>query len=390
MRMLKIRAMQLLVLVKYYLTVLFVIVFRKKEKNVWLISERGDEARDNGFAFFEYMRKEHKEIDARFVISKNSHDFKKVEKYGDKIIYYRSWKHMYYFILAKYLISTHNMGFSPEFRSMTKLNENKLVYCKGKKIFLQHGITKDDLPILYYDKTGMDLFICGAKKEYDYVSSRFGYPKGLVQYTGFSRYDNLANEPNKTILLMPTWRQNFYKMSDEEFEKTEYFKRYNSLINNKKLNGILEKYGYKMIFYPHYEIQKRIGLFETSCKNVVIAKMENYSVPDLLRQNSLMITDFSSVYFDQAYLGKPVIYYHFDYDNYRNGHYGEGYFSYKRDGFGPIVGEEEELIRRIGRYFENGFKVEEKYKRRVGEFFWYQDKNNSGRIYEAIMGLEEK
>ena len=369
----------------YFITLVFVLIFKNKKENVWLISERGDEARDNGFAFFEYLISKHPEINAKYVISMSSPDLKKLDNVlKSNIIKYQSWKHMYYFITSKVLISSHIMGYSPEFRMMGKLQRKKLLYFKGKQVFLQHGITKDDSPGLYFNNTNLDIFICGAKREYDYINKKFKYTNNAVKYTGFARFDNLKNDINKTILLMPTWRENLYHLSNEEFVHSKYFNKYLSLINNKELDLLLEKFNYKLIFYPHYEIQKRINLFNTSCKNIIIADSKLYSVPILLKQTSLLITDFSSVFFDVAYMNKPIIYYHFDYDEYRREHYKEGYFSYKKDGFGDICTQEKEVINKIEYYLNNNFQVEKYYLDKIKDFFVYRDKNNCERIFAEI------
>ena len=60
-------------------------------RDVWLISERGTDARDNGYWFFRYMQKSHKEKNSYYVIDKSSEDFKKLEQYGH-IIQYKSFQ----------------------------------------------------------------------------------------------------------------------------------------------------------------------------------------------------------------------------------------------------------------------------------------------------------
>lgn len=390
MNMFKIRISQFWVLLKYYIVVLYVIAFRRKTINTWLISERGDEARDNGFVFFKYLKNNHPEIKCKYIINKKSVDIEKVKPYINDVIYYRSIKHIYYFILSKYLISSHIMGYSPDFRSMGKLDRKKLLYYRGYKIFLQHGIVKDNTPGLYYDNTKLDLFICGANNEYNYVNSNFHYPKNIVKYTGLARFDDLDNSFDNTILLMPTWRENLYKLTDDEFKKTNYFIRYNSLINNQLLNSFLKEKGFKLIFYPHYEIQKRINCFNTTMSNIIIADSKNYSVPVLLKKNSLLITDYSSVYFDQAFLKKPVIYYQFDYEEYRAFHYKEGWFSYQNNGFGSIVKNEDELLKVLFRCFDNNFELESKYLTRINDTFKFNDKNNCERIFNEIIKIDYK
>ena len=106
------------------------------------------------------------------------------------------------------------------------------------RVFLQHGITKDDSPWLYYNATKFRYFICGAKREYEYVKEKFGYPEGNVIYTGFSRFDNLYNNKvnEKQILIMPTWRNWLREVNSLgekiDFTETSYYKNWSSLLEN--------------------------------------------------------------------------------------------------------------------------------------------------------------
>ena len=63
----------------------------------------------------------------------------------------------------------------------------------NNRVFLQHGITKDDAIMFYYKNTYFKYFICGAKKEFEYINEKFGYPDNNVIYTGFPRFDSLHN-----------------------------------------------------------------------------------------------------------------------------------------------------------------------------------------------------
>ena len=268
-----------------------------------------------------------------------------------------------------------------------RLQRYRLLKINGKLVMLQHGITKDYLSFWKPNIINLSLLIAGAKPEYEYFISKYGFNKDTVKYTGFARFDNLEKKESNNILFMPTHRIYLHNMSDKEFIKTDYFSKLNSLINNKKLIKLLNDNNLNFIFYIHFEFQKYIHLFNTNCNKIKIASINKYDVQDLLINSCLLITDYSSVFFDYAYMEKPVIYYQFDYKDFRKGHYEEGYFSYKNDGFGPIVSEEENIIKNIKLNINNRFKLEQKYIKKILIYFPIKDKNNCQRIYEEIKKL---
>lgn len=360
----------------------------KNYKEVWLISERGTEARDNAYHLYRYIRMNHPEINIYYVIDKKSSDLNKVKELGS-IVYYRSLKHHILFAAAEVKISTHIMGYAPDVICYQRFDKLGLV--KGKKVFLQHGITKDDMTALYYKNVNLDLFICGAKPEYTYVLEQFGYPDSIAKYLGFCRFDNLIDQSkmNKTILFMPTWRlYHGAEQTEAGFITSEYYKKIQDLITNQELINFLEKNKYQLIFYPHYEIQRFLKLFTVTSKSIVLANKESYDVQDLLLKSQVLITDYSSVFFDFAYMGKPVIYYQFDEDEFRENHYKEGYFNYRGDGFGPVYNNTDDVVQYLIKVIADSNQDE--YKERLDRFFVLHDKNNCERNYSAIKNLLEE
>ena len=85
----------------------------KTYKDLWIVSERGIDARDNGYHFYKYLKSAHPEINAVYIISKDSPDRKKVVEFGN-LVEYGSFKHYLSFILAKVKVSTHIDGYSPD------------------------------------------------------------------------------------------------------------------------------------------------------------------------------------------------------------------------------------------------------------------------------------
>lgn len=364
------------------LSILFIIgnimkLWRKDLRNIWLISERGIDARDNAFVFYQYLKEKHPEINAYYIIDKKSADYNKVKRYGN-IIQYCSLKHYLYLAIAKYKISTHDQGYTPNMVIFHWIHKLPFHFF-GKKVFLQHGITKDKIPWYYRSECKPDLFVCATQEEYNFIKKYFGQHSPQLQLLGFCRYDNLIQQekPKKQILLMPTWRKEIH--TKEDFLKSEYFKHYQSLFQNDKFVEYLKKHNLKLIFYPHIEFQKYLNCF-TPSENVILADMKQYNVQQLLIESEILITDYSSVFFDFAYLNKPIFFYQFDYKYFFEHHYDRGYVKFEN--FGEVTTNEEELVNSILHPTLNTNR--EEYLRSL---YKYRDTNNCERTYQKVLKL---
>ena len=378
-------------LTKYYLFYPLAILLYGR-KNLWLICERSNEARDNGYWMFKYVREEHPEIKCFYLIDFNSPDFKKVQVLGNTVKY-GSLKHRLMFIAAKYRLSTHLLNYSPNdvvYQLVFKCGFlKKILFMPGKNIFLQHGITINNHPMLYASNAKIDLFICGAEPEYDFIRKTFGYSDDNAKYTGFARFDTLnSTNVKKEILIMPTWRNYVSNLNTCDFKTTEYYNKWQSLLNNVFFVSEIQKLGVNIIFFPHSKVQKFIHEFSSISKNIVIANKDSYDVQHSLKNASLLITDYSSVFFDFAYMRKPCIYYQFDKNDFEKKHYKPGYFKYDLMGFGEIVCDEQELITLIVDYARNDFPVKQMYLNRIDSFFPKYDANNCSRIFDSVVNLK--
>ena len=251
----------------------------------------------------------------------------------------------------------------------------------------------NNVKYLYYKKTRFELFICGAKPEYEYIKKNFGYPKQNICYLGFPRFDNLYNRRinKKQIAIFPTWRSWLKDLkSVEEFKKTDYYKKYQSLLNNDDLIKYLEKRGITLYFYLHKNVDRFSKAFDSKCNNIKIISSNMSIILNLIAESAMIVTDYSSISIDCAYMKKPLIYYQFDKKKFRLSHLEEGYFSYEKMGFGPVVLNENELVRKLINYCDSGFKMESKYLQNVDNFFTIRDNKNCERIYNKIKTLDRK
>ena len=96
----------------------------------------------------------------------------------------------------------------------------------------------------------------------------------------------------------------------------------------------------------------------------------------------MMITDYSSACWDAYYLEKPILFYQFDLKQYNetNG----SYIDMEKDLFGDCCTKQNELVRLIREYAENGFREKETYTAMRENLFVARDHDNCKRIYEYI------
>lgn len=363
---------------------------KRKRKDLWLICEDENEARDNGFWLYRYIRQQHPEQDCVYAINKNSVDYQKVKDLGE-VIQYGSYRHWVYYLAASKNISSQKGG-KPNPAICYVLEVSGLL--KNKRAFLQHGVIGNDLPWLYYENTKMSLFVCGAQKEYEYVRDIFGYPEGTVQYLGLARFDGLHDLSVKKnqILVMPSWREWIATPTSKSsslddmssFISTEYFQKWNEFLNSSEIMEILEKNNLRMIFYPHRNMQKYLQYFTSGSQRILIADWREYDVQQLLKESAYLITDYSSISMDFGYMRKPMLYYQFDEDKFRRGQYGEGYFKYREIGFGPACTELSEVEQILKNAAENNFSQDDVYLKREEVFFPLYDRMNCERNYQAI------
>ena len=108
----KLRNKQLYILLRYSVAKVLSYLLPAKlfAKDLWLVCERGTDARDNGYFFYKYLREKHPHIPCVYVITRNSPDYNKVATLGN-VVHYGSLQHLYYINTAKHLISTHAAGF---------------------------------------------------------------------------------------------------------------------------------------------------------------------------------------------------------------------------------------------------------------------------------------
>ena len=369
---------------------------KESSRPIWLVSDRSDFAQDNGIALFEYMMTNgaDKDRDIYFMIGEESPDYERVCRIGP-VIKIGTTEHKEKVLAATLIISS-----SGDDWVVNPFGKEKSYYrdiATAKFVFLQHGIIKDDLSgWLNRFKKNPAIFITSARGEYESIlNGDYGYDKSVVKLTGLARYDKLNDEKKKIISILPTWRKELVpplipgtseRPHVDEFVDSEYFRFYNELINDPRLTTVMKEYGYTGYFYMHpNHINQACDFQGNDIFSVSTGKTEYSKV---FRESALLVTDYSSVAIDFAYLKKPVVYAQFDKKTFYETHsYVEGYYDYERDGFGPVCYDFDDTVATMIRIIESGCREEEMYEERIGRFFAYTDRGNCQRIYEEIVKL---
>ena len=371
-----------------------------KHKELWIISDRIMKADDNGEALFSYLQ-EHKpeNVNILFAISKESPDYERLRQMG-RCINAMKFQHKLLHLLADVVISSHADGITRNpYLGYDDALRDMLLH--QKYVFLQHGITKDDISgwINRYNQN-MDGVVTAAIPEREsMLQGGYYYPENRIWLTGFPRYDRLYHDEKKKITIMPTWRRYLMGISNvktgtwtlpKEFEESSYYRFYNQLLNSDRLLKICEEYGYTLQFMPHPTLQLHLNRFDHDPRVKFLSLDTSYR--EVYAESNIVLTDYSSAVFDFAYLKKPVIYCHFDSNEIFGGEhvFTKGYFDYERDGFGEVTYSLQETEDLLVDYIRNGCQMKEQYRDRVDHFFAYFDQDNCKRVYDRIMELREE
>jgi CDP-glycerol glycerophosphotransferase (TagB/SpsB family) len=209
-----------------------------------------------------------------------------------------------------------------------------------------------------------------------------------VELTGLPRHDQLCrlNKKTDTILIMPTWRQSLQYLSEEAFCKSRLYRCWIKFLESPALYKLAAKHDLDVVFMLHPNLSSYMDLFQTR-KTRFRTRDMRFLQAEMARAK-LLVTDYSSVAFDVAYMNKPVSYYQFDLKYFRSGSHvnaREGYFDYRKHGFGPVARDEKALLANLKALLSGN--EDPVYQQRRLNTFPYKDGKCCERVYQSILKL---
>ncbi len=216
---------------------------------------------------------------------------------------------------------------------------------------------------------------------YSQSSDKFipcGYPRNDFLFSfGQNDVDKIKEslgipKDKKVLLYAPTFR-------DNTFERGRGF-HYDIGIDFDMLKKELSD-EYVILFRAHYFI---IDNFDLSSYEGFVYDVSKYDdINELYIVSDMLLTDYSSVFFDFANLNRPIMFFMYDFEEYKNN---------LRDFYldldelpGPIVYKNDELVKMIKKSADD-FCCDQKYKKFNEKFNTYNDANSSSRaLGECIL-----
>jgi len=178
-------------------------------------------------------------------------------------------------------------------------------------------------------------------------------------------------EETKIITYMPTFR-----------DKVENSFSFEELTNNEIFMRWLEYNNAVIIQKAHFISQKRHDMDGMKVHKRIFS-FNNVAAQVLLAATDLLITDYSSCFFDYLILDRPIIHFIYDYEYYVNHDRGV-YYTKEQVCCGDIAMVKEELPGLIIQNFENPMKEHDLRMRRRKEFMTYDTPDTCEVIYRAV------
>jgi glycosyltransferase involved in cell wall biosynthesis len=378
----------------------------RRFEDAWVLMDRIHDADDSGEHLFRHLRRERPDINVWFVLEKDTPDWNRLRKegYGRRLVAFGSEQWKLLMLNCRHLVSSHADA------AIVDPKELGFVDRPWRFTFLQHGVIKDDLST-WLNRKQIDLMVTSTIPEFEsIVSDHTAYRSTELEtvLTGLPRFDLLHRaaaeiEPARRdlVLVAPTWRNwlapplidgtQRRPLPGAEFFESDFYQRWTAVLSDARLAEACRRHGLTIGFLPHPNLHEVLESVELP-DHVRLLSFVGTHVQELFARGALLVTDYSSMAFNSAYVGRPVVYYQFDRARVLAGdHVGRaGYFDYERDGFGPVTTTHEEVVAAILASLDHGPMPVAPYDARIEATFPVRDGRCCERVTDAILALDRK
>lgn len=179
----------------------------------------------------------------------------------------------------------------------------------------------------------------------------------------------------KTILYAPTWRD------DEFYGKGEY--KFQLQLDLQKMKNELGD-EYVILLRTHYFIADALDV--TGLEDFAYNLSKYDDISELYLISDILITDYSSVFFDYANLKRPMLFFTYDLEKYRDVLRGF-YIDIEEELPGPLLYTTDEIIDGIKNIDELSHKYSGRYEQFYEKFCGLEEGNASEKVARAVFQL---
>jgi CDP-glycerol glycerophosphotransferase len=176
----------------------------------------------------------------------------------------------------------------------------------------------------------------------------------------------------KVLLYAPTWR-------DDLYHSIGHYKFQLPLDLNLMKEKLSEEF--VIILRMHYLVTEDLDI--EPYEGFIYNFTDYEDIRDLYLVADVLITDYSSVFFDFANLKRPIIFFTFDLERYRDKLRGF-YLDFEKYAPGPIVKCTEELIAEINELNNKGFQIPKSADDFFKRFCYLESGESSKKVIESI------
>ena len=375
----------------------------KRYGDAWLLMDRLEQAQDNAEHLYRHLKAEQPEVNAWFVLERDSADWPRLARDGFRLVAYGSWRWRVLLLNAAHMVSSQANAFVTN-----PLPRNLYGPQRWRFTFLGHGVTKNDISRWLNPKRIHMLVAAtpGEAASFTADGGHYMFTDREVRRTGLPRHDALLARAARvsprevdTILVMPTWRRSLTdalpaSFSAEErkavFLASEYAQAWLDVLRAPEFQTMAAGSGCSITFLPHPNMTAYVAPGDVPA-HVRLLRWEDIDVQDVFTRTRMLLTDYSSVEFDLALLGRPTIHYQFDGDRFFSGAqpFRRGWFDDERDGFGPVVSTHEDLMTTLKELALTGFEAPPEIAERMRAAYVERDGRACARVVEAIRSLNQ-
>ncbi|RLV50458.1 glycosyltransferase [Nocardioides mangrovicus] len=368
---------------------------RERYRDAWVLMDRIHAAGDSAEVLFRHLRREHPDVNAWFVLEKGTPEWRRFSAEGDtdRLVAHGSLQWRLLMANALHLISSHADESVVHPPAITEFTHPQWL-----NHFLQHGVIKDDISA-WLNAKDLATFVTSSAQELASIAgddTPYVFTTREVVNTGMPRFDRLLRiaeqSPRDLLLVAPTWRNglipkaamdNQRREADLAVLGSEFWQQWRSFLCDDALAEACVSAGVRVGFLPHPNLQSLLPHLDLP-GHVEPLTYEGHDVQEYFARSRAIVTDFSSIAFNAAYLERPVVYFQFDEDVVlEGGHVGRrGYFDYRRDGFGPVETSAAAAVKATGEALRHGLTPE--YRARVATTFPVRDGGCSERVVQHI------